>query len=246
VPEKVIAVQAELALRAGADLRGREPVTEWRATSAAVAVRTDKGEYHADRLVFCGGAWTGKLVKDLGVELVVTRQVLGWLWPRKPDLFRLGAFPVWGMEADDGSLSYGFPMTPDNPGLKLARHGRGPVTDPDAVRRDATPDDEAEVRRIAKRNLPDGEGPLLSLRTCLYTNSPDGHFILDAHPAHRNVLLACGFSGHGFKFASVMGEALADLATKGATPLPVGFLGLRRFGVDAGVDPGRRRGAASD
>jgi sarcosine oxidase len=229
LPEKVIAAQAELALRAGAVLRGREPVVAWKAHSSGVSVRTDKGEYHADRLVFCGGPWTGKLVRDLGVELVVTRQVLGWLWPRRPELFSLGTFSVWGIEADDGSLSYGFPMMPENPGLKVARHGRGRPTDPDAVKRDATPQDEAEVRQIVERNLPDGAGPLLSLRTCLYTNSPDGHFILDAHPAHPNVLLACGFSGHGFKFASVIGEVMADLATRGATALPVGFLGLSRL-----------------
>ena len=118
---------------------------------------------------------------------------------------------------------------PENPGLKIARHGRGQPTDPDAVKRDATPQDESEVRQIVERNLPDGVGPLLSLRTCLYTNSPDGHFILDAHPAHPNVLLACGFSGHGFKFASVIGEVMADLAMQGATPLSVGFLGLSRL-----------------
>ena len=230
VPEKVIAAQAEAALRAGADLRGREEVVRWEAGTSGVAVWTNKGEYRADRLVFCGGPWTTKLVRDLGVELVVTRQVLGWVWPRRPELFPLGTFPVWGIENADGSLAYGFPMTSDNPGLKVARHGRGPATDPDQVRREATPADEAEVRGILSRNLPDGDGPLLSVRTCLYTNSPDGHFVIDFHPAHDRVVLACGFSGHGFKFASVIGQVLADLALDGASGLPVGFLGLRRFG----------------
>jgi sarcosine oxidase len=168
-------------------------------------------------------------VADLGVELVVTRQVLGWVWPRRPERFELGAFPVWGIENADGSLAYGFPMMVDNPGLKVARHGRGPVTDPDRVSRAATAADETEVHEILNRNLPDGNGPLLSLRVCLYTNSPDGHFIIDRHPRHERVTVACGFSGHGFKFASVVGEVLADLATKGATGLPVEFLGLRRF-----------------
>ena len=230
LPEKVVAVQAELALRNGADLRGREAVAAWRETDAGVIVRTDKGEYHAGRLVFCGGPWTGKMVADLGVELVVTRQVLGWVWPRRPDRFSFGRFPVWGIEAPDGSLSYGFPMLADNPGLKVARHGRGPVTDPDVVARHATGADESEVRQIFDAHIPDGAGPVLSMRICLYTNSPDGHFIIDAHPAHPRVLLACGFSGHGFKFASVVGEVLADLSTAGKTALPVAFLGLERFG----------------
>jgi sarcosine oxidase len=212
-----------------AELRGREEVLQWEDFGETVGVRTTKGEYRADRLVFCGGPWTGKLVRDLGVELVVTRQVLGWTWPRRPELFALNTFPVWGVEAPDGSLSYGFPMIPDNPGLKVARHGRGAVTDPDQVVRACTPADEVEVHEILNRNLPDGNGPLLSMRVCLYTNSPDGHFIVDRHPKHPRVTLACGFSGHGFKFASVMGEVLADLATRGATDLPARFLGLRRF-----------------
>jgi sarcosine oxidase len=229
LPEKVIATQAEGGLRAGAQLHGREPVLAWHSTGSAVAVRTAKAEYHAGRIVFCGGPWTAKLVGDLGVQLVVTRQVLGWVWPRRPELFELGTFPVWGIEGDDGSLSYGFPLLRDNPGLKVARHGRGQETDPDRVKREATEEDEAEVRQIVERNLPDGNGPTLSLRTCLYTNSPDGHFVIDAHPAHANVILACGFSGHGFKFASVIGEVLADLATRGMTDMPVGFLALQRF-----------------
>jgi len=231
LPEKVIAAQAELALRAGAELRGREEVTHWGADEGGVVVRTPKGEYRGDRLLFCGGPWTSKLVSDLGVELVVTRQVLGWVWPRAPEAFALGTFPVWGIEAADGSLSYGFPMIPDCPGLKVARHGRGPVTDPDAVSREATPADEAEVNDILLRHLPGGAGPLLSMRVCLYTNSSDGHFIIDSHPRHARVLLACGFSGHGFKFASVIGEVLADLALNGKTELPVRFLGLERFGI---------------
>ena len=232
LPEKVIAAQAELALRAGTDLRGREQVLDWEAGQNGVVVRTNKGEYRAGRLVFCGGPWTGKLVGELGMRLVVTRQVLGWVWPRRPELFGLGTFPVWGIEAADGSLSYGFPMMPDNPGLKVARHGRGTATDPDRVARQISPEDEAEVRDILDGHLPDGAGPLLSMRTCLYTNSPDGHFIIDAHPSHPNVILACGFSGHGFKFASVIGEVLADLAVQGNTALPAQFLGLRRFGLN--------------
>jgi sarcosine oxidase len=229
LPEKVVAAQAELALRNGADLRGREAVLDWSAGASGVTVRTNKGEYHADKLLFCGGPWTGRIVRDLGVELVVTRQVLGWVWPRKPELFRLGLFPVWGIEAADGSLSYGFPMTGDNPGLKVARHGRGPATDPDNVVRDATAADEAEVHSILSRNLPDGDGPTLSVRICLYTMSPDEHFIIDRHPGHERVTVASGFSGHGFKFASVVGEVLADLALEGKTALPAGFLGLERF-----------------
>ena len=234
LPEKVIAAQAELALRGGAELHGREEVLAWEAGDGGVSVRTERETYSGKKLIFCGGAWTGRLGRAVGAQLVVTRQPLGWLWPRRPESFALGRFPVWGIEAPDASLSYGFPMLPDNPGLKVARHGTGAVTDPDTVQRQATAADEAEVRGIVRAHVPDGDGPLLSMRICLYTNSPDGHFIIDFYPGQPRVLLACGFSGHGFKFASVVGEILADLATDGRTPLPAAFLGLSRFGGGGG------------
>lgn len=225
LPEKVISVHCEQALRAGAELHGREKVLDWRDGW----IKTDKGEYHAKKIIFCGGAWSGNLLKDLGVELVVTRQPLGWVWPRRPELFELGKMPVWGIEAPDGSLSYGFPMMSDNPGLKIARHGRGTVTDADSISREATAADEDEIQAVVNRHLPDGRGPTLAIRICMYTNSPDSHFIIDQLPGHADVTIACGFSGHGFKFASVIGQVLADLTLEGKTKLPVEFLGLKRF-----------------
>ena len=225
LPEKVISVHCEQALRAGAELHGREKVVEW----GDGWVKTDKGEYRAKKIIFCGGAWSGKLLSELGVELVVTRQPLGWVWPRRPELFEMGKMPVWGIEAPDGSLSYGFPMMADNPGLKIARHGRGTVTDADFISRQATAADEEEIQTVVNRHLPEGRGPTLAIRICMYTNSPDSHFIIDQLPGRENVIVACGFSGHGFKFASVIGEVLADLGMEGKTGLPVGFLGLKRF-----------------
>jgi sarcosine oxidase len=227
--EKAIGLFARLAMEAGAEIHGHEPVVNVALRQDGVTVTTPLETYHADRIVFCGGAWSGKLLADLGVELVVTRQALGWIWPKSPDAFALDSFPVWGVEQTDGSLAYGFPMMSDVPGLKMARHGRGTVVDPDTVSREATAEDREEVLAIARRYLPSGVGPTLSSRICLYTNSPDGHFIVDRHPAGGRAVIACGFSGHGFKFASVMGEILADVATTGGTTLPIDFLGLRRF-----------------
>ena len=229
LPEKTIAAHAEGAMRAGAELHGHEPLTAWQSTPTSVSVTTPRATYRAKTLLFCGGSWTSKLLADLGVHLVVTRQVLGWLWPQDPDPFALGKHPVWGIEQDDGSLAYGFPMMADNPGLKIARHAPGRPADPDSVIRDPLPGDEQEITGIADRYLPSARGPLLALRVCMYTNTPDGHFILDRHPRYDNVLLACGFSGHGFKFASVIGEVLADLATAGRTRHPTDFLSLSRF-----------------
>jgi sarcosine oxidase len=154
------------------------------------------------------------------------------VWPRRPELFEGGRLPVWAVGHDDGSLYYGFPLSAGDGGvgLKLAHHARGPVTDPDHVARDPQPGDDRSVRDFIARFMPDADGPTLAQRVCLYTNCPDSHFVIDRHPRHDGrVVLACGFSGHGFKFASVAGEILADLATRGATGLPIEFLSLRRF-----------------
>ncbi|MDB5171412.1 MAG: Sarcosine oxidase [Phycisphaerales bacterium] len=229
LPEKVIAAYADLALHAGAEIHGREPVLDWQAGAKGITVRTPRGEYAASHLVFTGGAWTSSLLRDLGIELKVTRQVMGWVWPREPERFSLGHFPVWAIDNPAGGLDYGFPLHPENPGLKIAHHAPGQPADPNNVIRDPLPADEQTFRPALRQYLPTADGPLLSLRTCLYTNSPDHHFIIDRHPRHERVTIACGFSGHGFKFASVVGEVLADLATSGKTELPIGFLGLRRF-----------------
>ena len=228
-PEAAVAAFAEQAMRRGTELHGHDPVARWHADSEGVTVETVGGEtYHAAHLILSGGAWSARLLRDLEVPLRVTRQVMGWTWPRRPDLFGLDRFPTWAIEHEDG-FHYGFPMLPDNPGFKIALHAPGDPTDPNTVNRDVKAGDRETFLPAIRRFFPDADGPVLAIRICLYTNTPDGHFILDQHPAHPNVTFACGFSGHGFKFAPVIGEALADLAATGRTDLPVGFLGLARF-----------------
>ena len=233
LPERVVAANAELALKAGATLNGHEPAEGWSADSRGVKVKTHRGEYSAARLIICGGAWSSSILSDLGVKLVVTRQVLGWVQPRRPNLFALGTMPVWAIENPDATEHYGFPMLPASisarPGFKIAHHFKGTPTTPQTVKRLPQPEDENDFRPTLQRFIPDAGGPLLSMAVCMYTNSPDSHFIIDHHPAHPNVTIACGFSGHGFKFSSVVGEVLADLAMSGRTKHPIGFLGLSRF-----------------
>ncbi|HEX4795016.1 MAG TPA: N-methyl-L-tryptophan oxidase [Humisphaera sp.] len=229
LPEKVIATYADRALRLGAELHGREPVLDWSSSPAGVTLRTTRATYEAAHVIFCGGAWSDRLLRDLYLNLTVTRQVMGWVWPKQPQLFEMGTLPVWAIGYPDGSLHYGFPIIPDCPGLKIALHAPGPPTDPDRVARDPQPGDEATFRPALQKFLPSADGPLLAIRTCLYTNSPDHHFILDRHPQHANVTLVCGFSGHGFKFTSIIGQIMADLALEGMTNLPAQFLSLARF-----------------
>jgi len=229
LPEKAIGTFAGLALRRGAQLHGREPVLDWSADSAGVSVITSRATYRAATAIICGGAWSERLVRGLGIPLRVTRQVMGWVWPKTPALFELTRLPVWAVDHLDGSIHYGFPMLPDSPGFKLAHHAPAQSTDPQTVDRQISQADEQTIRPFLQRFIPDADGPLLSMRVCLYTNSPDQHFLIDRHPEHPNVVLACGFSGHGFKFAPVIGAALADLALTGKTIHPIEFLGCKRL-----------------
>jgi sarcosine oxidase len=246
LPERVIAAHAQLAISHGASLRAHEPVVDWASTSHGVSVRTTNGAYAANHLIICGGAWSAKVLGEIGVNLLVTRQVLGWVWPRKPELFALGQLPVWAIDHPDATLHYGFPMLPADlsarPGFKIAHHFRGEATSAEAVNRLPQQNDEEDFRWALARYIPDADGPLLSMAVCMYTNTPDSHFIIDrlggAGCAHDNVTVACGFSGHGFKFSSVIGEILADLATQGATLHPIQFLRLDRF---AGAASPQRR-----
>ncbi len=229
LPELAISAFVNCALHRGAEIHGHEEVKAWHADASGVTVTTALRTYRADKLIFSGGAWSNSLIHDLGVPLTVTRQVLGWVWPKTPAAFKAGTLPVWMIDRLDGTTYYGFPMVTQSPGLKVAVHAPLDRTDPNHVERGILPGDEETFRSCLRRFIPQGDGPLLALRTCLYTNSPDGHFILDRHPRHERVVLAAGFSGHGFKFASVIGELLADLACTGQTRQPIGFLGLERF-----------------
>jgi sarcosine oxidase len=228
LPERCDVAHIDQALTLGAEVRCREPVLEWEASGGRVLVRTAGGRYEAGRLVICAGPWASKLVPELSGLAVPERQVLAWLQPSRPEYFRLGAFPVFNLEVDEGRY-YGFPSFLI-PGFKFARyHHREERVDPDTVNREPQPADEELLRTFARRYFPDGAGTTLMLKTCLFTNSPDRHFILDLHPAHPEVAIAAGFSGHGYKFCSVVGEVMADLAQGGRARYDLEFFRLRRF-----------------
>ena len=230
--QESIASHAELALASGAELHAAEVMRSWSADANGVEVTTDHGSYAADRLVVTAGAWSEQVLGDVGVELTVTRQAVVWLWPREPERFRLGDFTCWGIEDDTPGfrgIYYGFPMVPGQPGLKLAHHAPGEAATAEHMDRSPRKEDAHSVEGVVKKFLPLANGPVINIKLCMYTSSPDEHFIVDVHPEHANVVFACGFSGHGFKFASVMGEVLADLALDSRTDLPVDFMSLTRF-----------------
>jgi sarcosine oxidase len=228
--ERTMLAHVKGALAAGADLRFRSRVTAWEATAGGgVRVTADGDVHEADRLVVCAGAWASRVVPRLAGLVAPERQVLAWLRPTRPELFEPDRFPVFIFDVDEGSF-YGFPVH-DVPGFKfgLYHHFREPI-DPDDPDRSTRPDDEAVLRRFAERYFPDGAGPTFMLKACLFENSPDEHFIVDRLPETPQVVVAAGFSGHGYKFCSVIGEIMADLAIDGATRHDIGLLKLDRFG----------------
>lgn len=230
VPQNVMAAHVSQALAHGATLKGHTKVRRWEVTHDGVRVTTERETFAAKRLVITAGAWSTDVLADLDLNLTVTRQTWGWFWPDRPEAFALGKFPCWFYEAPEGGGHYGFPMVPSDPGFKVAWHLPSSITGhPDTLPREATRADEAALRPFLEATIPQANGDLLAIRTCLYTNSPDSHFIIDHHPQSDRVTLACGFSGHGFKFATVIGEALADLATRGQSDHPIDFLSLQRF-----------------
>jgi sarcosine oxidase len=225
-PEAAVAAQLELAARAGAELRFHEPVLSWDAGPPA-AVRTASEVHEAGTLVLTPGAWAPALAK-LDVPMVVERQVMHWVAPAGP----IGPYernPVFICGDDD--QVYGFPAIdgPDG-GVKVSFFRAGEPTDPDTVDRTIRPAEIEELRRRAAEVFPGLTGPSVAATVCLYTTTPDHHFVIGPHPAAPgNVVVACGFSGHGFKFVPVVGEILADLALDGSTRHPIVLFDPRRF-----------------
>ena len=226
-PEKCIDVHLDLARRHGAGIRDGERVTSWRSTSAGVEVVTDQDTYRAGQLVITAGPWTGRILSDLELPLECWRVFFAHYDSVKRDYYTPDACPITLWDTPGGSY-YAIPYLPGQ-GMKVGRHDTGDVVDPETMKRTV---DVAELRRqteIIERYMPGSTGRVLEAETCIYTVTPDHHFIIDRHPEDENVFFACGFSGHGYKFASVIGEIMADLAEQGRTEHPIGFLSADRF-----------------
>jgi sarcosine oxidase len=225
LPERCIVAHVELAQALGAVVQARERVLEWEPTEDGVRVTTDRSVYEAERLVLTAGAWLGELA---GLPVVAERQVLAWLQPLRPELFAPERFPVFNLMVEEGRY-YGFPVF-GIPGFKFGRyHHLEEHGDPDVLDREPRREDEEVLRAFASRYFPDGAGPTLTLKACLFENTPDEHFLLGSHPEHDQVVVAGGGSGHGFKFASVIGEIAAQLALGKAPQLDIGLLDPQRF-----------------
>ncbi len=235
LPEECVRQMASEASKHGANIRTQEKTHHWDQTPKGVVVTTDKATYEARKLVITAGAWAEELIPGLPSPLKVTRQVLAWVKPKAWEDFTLGSFPCW-LTDDDDKVFYGFPILPtgetEGPsGLKLGMHHPfGETADPNSVKRSIDGSEEQVLIDFLNDMMPNGYEETIELKTCLYTNTPDLHFIVDYLPGYdTDVAIAAGFSGHGFKFASAVGEVLADLAMEGGTGLPIDFLSTQRF-----------------
>jgi sarcosine oxidase len=235
-PERAVLLYVEQAIQAGANIHTKEKAISWKKEGEVITVTTNKETYTCKKLIITAGPWAGQLIPGFSKQLKVTRQVIAWINPKERKLFELGQFPCWLIDdhTQDG-MYYGFPILPVAKfgapiGLKVALHYPGQVSDPDAVNRIPSIDDEAMLIDAIDKYLPQGYQSTHVLKTCLYTNTPDENFVLDFLPGYnQQVVIAAGFSGHGFKFVSVVGEIMADLAQQGKTDLPIAFLNASRF-----------------
>ena len=228
--EQCVENHLRLARQAGGILYSGETVTDWAQHGEGVVVKTNLRQIAADRLVIASGAWAAPLLQELDVTTKVIRKVLFWYHGEDLIEFNLGKMPCFLVGKDD-MIFYGFPAM--NPwGLKVAEHTTytdSEVIDPYLLNNELTDSDRQSVDTFVDEFFPKFQAKLSRHTTCMYTMTPDEHFVVDFHPNYSSVVLAAGFSGHGFKFSSVIGEILSDLAIEGTTSQPIDFLGLNRF-----------------
>lgn len=221
-PEKCNGLHLRAAALNGADLRFEEPLVSWTANEDHVEVTTPHATYSADHLVLCVGAWT----KDLPLE--VERQAVFW-FDTADDSYLRERFPIWAYEYKAGNISYGFPRL--ERGVKASiMHSGEIISDPDVVNREVSDHEAESLRRALAPILPGlSKSEIRERGTCLFTNTADHDFVIDFHPDTRRVLISSACSGHGFKFASAIGEIQADLITEGRARFDLTPFSLSRF-----------------
>lgn len=225
-----VRAQLDVAARSGAALHFDERVTTWESDGEHVYVETTKRRYAAKQLVLSAGPWTSSLLSGVSMPLVVERQVLCWFEPSaRAEQYHPSKFPIYLWEYDGGQMGYGFPQLAT--GVKAAVfHDGDVVRDPDAIERLVAPHEIDRVRDAVRHILPRvADGALLDAKVCPFTNTPDTHFIIDFHPSFANVLVSSPCSGHGFKFASAVGELQADLLTDGQSRFDISLFQFDRF-----------------
>ncbi|MFL2597898.1 MAG: N-methyl-L-tryptophan oxidase [Flavobacteriaceae bacterium] len=232
-PERAILTYTKQALKHKATIHINEKTLQWSKKDGVIQVKTNKQTYYCKKLVLTAGAWNSKFSNLQNLE--VTRQVMFWAKPRNINMFNLNKFPCWTYaDTTNKGIYYGFPNLSNSsfgepPGIKFAHHTKGTLTDSDAVNKNISKDEQRTIIETIRKFIPEGIDSISSIKTCLYTYSPDEDFILDFYNKNKDVVIGAGFSGHGFKFASVIGEIIAELVIKGKSIHPINFLKSNRF-----------------
>jgi sarcosine oxidase len=225
-PEDCIAAHLKGASANGATIHCETKVLEIKPHGDGVEVTTSRGKYAAGKVIVCAGAWIGTLLQELKLPLTIERQVVCWFQDgTRRALSPLGpsSMPVYIWEYAPGRLFYGFPDLGE--GIKIGFHHGGRHIQPGELQQNADEEEIKEIATIAATYL-DIEPVFRSASVCMYTNMPDEHFIIDTYPGCPNILLASPCSGHGFKFSSVIGKILSEMAMG----RPAGF-DLRPFEI---------------
>ena len=223
-----------LAQQRGATVVDRAGVKQIIPHAASVEIQTATETYQAERLIITAGSWSKALLASIGIDLPLKIMPcqLGFFQPQEPEAFKPGRFPVFlaHMNGDYGEMPYGIPHEDETLGLKLSTfYGWETVENPSEV--DYTPSAQwlERMRNFSRQYIRGAAGATISTRRCLYTLTPDKHFIVDRHPSYAHIVLGAGFSGHGFKFSTLMGKILAQLALAGKTDYDISLFKLSRF-----------------
>jgi sarcosine oxidase len=230
-PEACVETALRLAVQAGATLRLDTPVGGWRRSRDGLILSTPAGPVECGAAILAAGAWAAPRLAGAGIPLTVERQVMFWFQPREhPERFGPDRMPIFIWEWTPGRLFYGIPD--HGAGIKVARHHEGVPVDPEGARMPVGEEEIAGMRATLRTTMPDAEGALRDAVTCLYTNTPDQHFVLGVHPEEPRLIIASPCSGHGFKFATAIGEIVADLATVGSSRFDLTPFRPDRFSVE--------------
>lgn len=228
--EDCLTAYKEAAVSLGADVHENEGVISIEKNKdGTLTVLTAQGMYQAKKIIVTAGPWLKKLMPDIDLNIQTMRKTISWFEPKTEKMYDAD-FPCFTFDTETDGHYYGFPDFL-NHGVKLGRMDNNIPCDPDTVNRTygTYPEDENDVRSFLSKYLPEAEGKLLDGKVCMFSNTPDDDFIIDVHPKHPNIVFAGGFSGHGFKFASVIGSILSELSEHGTTTRDIDFLRLNRF-----------------
>lgn len=228
-PEQCVLAHLETAVSAGAEARFGVQVLGWRATDDGAIVETQSGAIACEWLILCAGPWFAQLAPELGLPLQVERNVMHWFEPAAPVArFAAGALPIYIVQRRGITPFYGVPYL-EGQGIKVAFHYSGQDATPDTIDRNVSADEVASMRAALTGWIPEAAAAWRQSTVCMYTNTPDKHFVIGRHPQHPQVIIAAGFSGHGFKFCSAVGELLAGLTLSSSSAHSLDLFSPMRF-----------------